>query len=56
MDFIEENPDKDWDWEEISGKLFLKDKELFIEKEYKIHIVCYQNTTMVERNYDESTY
>ena len=42
MDIIRENPDKPWDWKWISLNKFQKEKELFIEKEFREYIAAYR--------------
>ena len=42
MDFIRENPDKDWDWNYISSNEFQKEKQLFIENAYNKYIAAYK--------------
>ena len=42
FDIIRENPDKPWVWEWISYNEFQKEKELFIEKEFREYIAAYK--------------
>ena len=40
MKDINDNPDKSWSWYNISNNPFLKDKEEFIIKRYREHLVA----------------
>ena len=40
MKDILDNPDKPWDWKDISCNEFTKEKEQFIEKKYRKHIAA----------------
>ena len=40
MEFVNNNPDKPWDWIHISSNPFTKEKEEFIERRYREHLVA----------------
>ena len=42
IDIVKNNPDKPWNWGNISMNKFEKDKELFIEEAYKKHLASYK--------------
>ena len=42
MDMIENNPDKDWNWEQISQNPFTRDKKLFFEKKMHEYLAAYR--------------
>jgi hypothetical protein len=41
MKNINDNPDKPWDWKEISSNPFSKDKEELIIKMYREHLAAF---------------
>ena len=40
MEFINDNPDKEWNWRSISRNPFTKEKEEFIERRYREHLAA----------------
>ena len=53
MDFIKENPDKPWDWENLSNNKFTKGKKMFMEKKIREHMAAFKIQTYWRRaNYD----
>jgi hypothetical protein len=42
MDMIEKNPYENWNWYSISYNLFIKDKELFMERKYREHLASFK--------------
>ena len=69
MEFIEKHPDKPWDWRLISKNKFLKEKNLFTEKQMRKYLAAYRiqqywdkaltnpsctiGRNKINRNYDE---
>ena len=42
IEFINENPDKQWDWCWISHNPFTRDKQEFQLQQYRRHLACYR--------------
>ena len=42
MDMIQDNPDKAWDWDNISKNPFTKEKEQFINRKYREYMASYK--------------
>ena len=42
MDFIENNPDYNWDWSEVQKNKFTKNKKLFMIEEAKKYMAVYK--------------
>ena len=56
MEFIENNPDKPWNWDCISRNKFTKEKELFYQKHYQIYLATFRLQQYFNRMYDNPNY
>ena len=53
MEMVNANPDKPWDWGELSRNLLTKEKEVFMERKMREHNVTFKIQTYWRRaNYN----
>ena len=53
---IQKNPDKPWNWHLVSQNKFIKEKELFYHKYYRIYMATFKLQQYFNRMYDNPKY
>ena len=56
MEIIDKYSDKPWDWNQISSSEFIKEKELFYTKYYRIYLATFRLQQYFNRMYDNPKY
>jgi len=55
-EFIRNNPSKTWNWMGLSEHKFIKEKELFYQKYYRIYLATFRLQQYFNRMYDNPKY